>query len=206
MFGAMPLAETRAVIELAKRQEGVVSYEQLVALGVTDDGRYHRLRTGEWVRMLPSVLRMHWAEETWLSRVWAAGLWVSSTAFLSHWTAAALHGLGSPDGETVDVTGVGLRLGEVPWLRQHSILEVPAEELEEVMGLRVASPTLTLVQLAAQLSEEELRHLILIGEQQRIVSLPKLRNALPKLARRGKPGGGRLRRAVESISSRADRP
>ena len=60
---------TDAEIEkIAKHQHGLVSWTQLQQLRVTRDQIRRRVRTGQWVRELPGVWRMSWAEPTWMQR------------------------------------------------------------------------------------------------------------------------------------------
>src|SRR6476619_428642 len=97
-----------AVFEIARKQHGVVSYAQLAERGVTRARLRQRRSSGEWRRILPSVVRMYWAEDTFLSRAWATWLWAGPLSALSHGTAAQLCGVsGGADDGRVHVT--------VPW-------------------------------------------------------------------------------------------
>ena len=111
-----------ALYELAKRQEGVVSYEQLFELGFTKPARRVKVACGEWAREAPRVVRMYWADETWLQRCWIAVLWSKGRAALSHSTAAVLHGLAFAQMEPVIHVTVARGIGRVspaPWLVVH---------------------------------------------------------------------------------------
>src|SRR5262249_31662343 len=60
------------VQEVAKSQHGAISWPQLQGLGFNRLQVKRRVRAGEWVRELPGVWRLSWAEPTWMHRVWCA--------------------------------------------------------------------------------------------------------------------------------------
>lgn len=93
----------------ARAQRGLITMDQLDSLGVTRSARRHRLESGEWLPVLPCVLRMYWADETWALRASAAVLWSArGGGVLSHESAATIHGL-LPVPSCVHVCGRGLR-------------------------------------------------------------------------------------------------
>jgi hypothetical protein len=197
----MPRTANCPVFRLAKKQEGVVSYLQLRKLGVTEMGRTIRLQTGEWIGMLPSVLRLYWADETWMQRVWAASLWVGGRGCISHYTAAVLGGFAVASTETIDIISTKPMRVAPKWIAVHRVRRVLLETTQIAGGIRITSPVQTLIELAATLKELELEKLILEACRQRVVSLAQLREAIPRLTRRGKPGRGRLRRAVANLGN-----
>jgi hypothetical protein len=78
------------VEKIAKRQHGLIAWRQLERLGVTLHQIRRRVRIGHWVRELPGVWRMSWAEPSWIQRVWCASLWAGTAACVSHRAAARL--------------------------------------------------------------------------------------------------------------------
>lgn len=197
----MPRTANCPIFRLAKKQEGVISYSQLRKLGVTEMGRTIRLQTGEWINVLPSVLRLYWADETWMQRVWAASLWVGRRGYISHYTAAVLGGFAIASAETIEVISTKPMRVAPQWIAVHRARRVRAETTQVAKGIRITSPADTLSDLAAILKELELEQLILEACRQRVVSWAQLRKALPRLLRRGKAGRGRLRRAVAKLST-----
>src|SRR5262245_4662911 len=77
------------VQKLARSQHGNNSWHQLQRLGVSRRQIMRRVSSGEWVRELPGVWRLGWADATWMQRAWCAALW-GSEALISHRAAARL--------------------------------------------------------------------------------------------------------------------
>jgi hypothetical protein len=183
------------VFPLAKQQHGVVSYAQLDALGVTKPASRWRLKTREWVPVLPSVVRMYWADETWMLRAWAVMLWGGEGASLSHFSAAALHGLDVPQRSEVEITTAGRVSPPCRWLLGHRSGWV--DDGVTVQGLRVTRVARTLVDVAGALSAERLEGACRDALRRKLVTVAALKREL-KL--RGKvPGGARVRRVCEVL-------
>lgn len=195
----MPRTANCPVFQLAKKQEGVVSYAQLRRLGITEMRRRIRLLSGEWIHVLPSVLRLYWADETWMQRVWAAWLWVERRGFISHHTAAVLGGFAIASPETIDVISVKDLQVAPRWIVVHRTRPRRFETTRVAGGIRITSPAQTLVELGGTLSEPELETFILEACRQRVISWAQLREAIPRLSRRGKAGRGRLRQALAVV-------
>jgi len=190
---------------VAKRQEGVVSYEQLRRLGITRGARRIKVRSGEWIKILPTVVRLYWADETWMQKVWAVWLWLGKRAHISHYTAAVLGGFPVASGDTIDVTSETLR-GGPSWISVHRVRRLSPEATQVAGGIRVTSPAQTVVDLAESFDELGLEKLIVHAARQGVISLTQLREAIPRLSGPGKPGRSRLRRVVARLSnSTADR-
>jgi very-short-patch-repair endonuclease len=134
----------RRLAELARRQHGVVSRAQLLALGLgtsaigewVGKGRLHRLHRGVYaVGHLNLTRNAHFM---------AAVLACGDGAALSHFSAAVLWGMLKGDGE-IHVTAPGDR--RRPGLRVHRA-PLAAAELAKRAGIAVTSPARTLVDLA----------------------------------------------------------
>src|SRR5260370_26723496 len=89
LLGTVKTTDVR-IEQIAKRQHGVISWQQLERLHITRHQIRRQVRTGQWVRELPGVWRMRWAEPGWIQRVWCASLWAGPAACISHRTAAQL--------------------------------------------------------------------------------------------------------------------
>lgn len=79
--------------ELARRQHGVVTREQLQALGLTRSGIDRRIRTGRLHQVYPGVYAVGRPELSQLGRWMAAVLACGAGAVLSHSSAAQLWGV-----------------------------------------------------------------------------------------------------------------
>jgi hypothetical protein len=184
----------KRVYELARAQHGVVAYRQLGVLGVGKSLHGRMLREGEWVRVLPSVVRMYWAEPTWMLRAWAGLLWAGSTATLSHGSAAVLCGF-DVLAEDVELTdGRNGARAEARWI--HVYRRLGTVETVMLAGLRVTAPARTLVDLAPRLEDAELARVWRQVLRYRMVSVASVRQVLSRLGQ-GIAGIARVRQLVE---------
>jgi AbiEi antitoxin C-terminal domain len=144
-----------------RRQDGVAGVEQLRGSGFTDKAirglvgrgllvRHHR---GVYVDALaPLAVRGH---------LFAALLACNDTAFLSHRTAAAFHGLRALNVRAIEVTVVAEHTPSHKGLIVHRTSRTPLpNEVRIFDGLRIASPSRTLVDLAGHENAQELARLI----------------------------------------------
>jgi hypothetical protein len=182
------------VFPLAKQQHGVVSYAQLDALGVTRPARHFRLKTGAWVPVLPSVVRMYWADETWLLRAWAAMLWGGEATRLSHFSAAAIHGLELPQKSGVEITTAKFMSAPCTWLSTHR--SGRASDGDTVQGLKVTPVARTLVDVASGLPIERVEVACRDALRRKLVSMAALKREL-KSAR--VEGVAPVRRSLETL-------
>jgi very-short-patch-repair endonuclease len=133
-----------AIVELARRQHGVVGRAQLRALGLGDDAidwrvrkrRLHRVHRGVYVVGYPHLTR----NERFMAAVLACG----DEAALSHFSAAVLWGMLNSDGK-VHVTAPGERVR--PGLAVHRAA-LEAGEVTKRAGIPVTTPARTLIDLA----------------------------------------------------------
>jgi putative AbiEi antitoxin of type IV toxin-antitoxin system len=144
-----------AIAELADRQHGVVSREQLRALGLARgaiDFRVEAKRLHPIYRGVYAVGRRRISQRgVWMAAVLACGL----DALLSHRPAAALLGIREGTPATVDVT-VPRRLRPRDGIRPHRAL-VPEDERSVHAGIPTTGVARTLLDLAAVLQPHELR-------------------------------------------------
>jgi very-short-patch-repair endonuclease/predicted transcriptional regulator of viral defense system len=143
------------IARVARRQFGVVTRAQLVALGATErqigrwlaSGRVHRVHAGIYAVGHAAPRR----EAKWLAAVLACG----DGALLSHRSAATLWCIRDGEGPRPDVTvpyGSGRRH---PKIAMHRGRLAP-QDYARVRGIPVTSPARTLVDLAHELDPEEL--------------------------------------------------
>jgi hypothetical protein len=188
MAGSVDLA----VGILAKQQHGVVALHQLPPLGVRRPRLSARLQSGEWLRVLPGVIRLYWADETWLQRVWAAWLWAGPVAAVSHQAAAALWSIVAAP-EVIDVA-IPRRFGArhpASWVRVHRSRSFRADHATPWHGLSVTTPARTLVDLAGMWSADEHRRLVRDAFASGLTTRRELRAQL-KGSRRGRRGIARV--------------
>jgi hypothetical protein len=145
-----------------RRQGGAASTVQLYAGGFDDNGIarlvarrvIERRHQGVYVSALAPLLPR--------GALFAALLACNDTAFLSHRTAAGLHGLRPLNVRTIEAT---ITSGHTPRRREgiivHRTSRAPLTDETRVFdGLRLASPSRTLVDLAGRETHAELARLI----------------------------------------------
>jgi very-short-patch-repair endonuclease len=133
-----------AVALLARRQHGVVSRPQLVALGMGPDAVDWRLKRKRLHRVHRGVYAVGHLALTRYGQFMAAVLAAGEGAALSHFSAAVLWGILEDRGQLIHVTALGRRR------IRGVVVHVGALEGERVrkQGIVVTTPARTLVDLA----------------------------------------------------------
>lgn len=163
---------------LASRQQGVIGYKQARHLGLEHHHIRWQVRVGRWKRIRPGVFVVTGSPSTWLQDLKALSLWLGDGFALSHTTAAALYGFARFREGPLEAT-VARRVRAPPQVVLHQG-EVGWRELEAVKGLRVTSPTRTLLDLAAVVSPEDLRASCDEALRRRLTTLARLEQAVER--------------------------
>jgi predicted transcriptional regulator of viral defense system len=173
----------RRIGELAERQHGIVSLEQLRAHGVGDGAIKARLRLGQLHRVHRGVYSVRRRRLTrhgaWLAAVLACG----DGAVLSHRSAAALWGLMRARWSPVDVTSRHGRPGERKGIRLHRSSLGERERAVEA-GIPVTSVARTLLDIAEVVDGERLRHAFEEADRLKLLRLPELERVCAGAGRR----------------------
>jgi very-short-patch-repair endonuclease len=170
-----------ALAALAGRQYGVVSRAQLTELGIGRGAIGRRLEAG---RLHPIHRGVYAVGHRALRRegAWMAAVLVADGAVLSHRSAAALWGIWPGEQARVDVTArQALRLR--PRLRFHRA-RLPPDEVTTHRGIRVTTPTRTLLDLAAVVRYHHLARAATEAEIQRLGSPTSLPDLVARYPRR----------------------
>ncbi len=184
----------RLIAELARRQAGRVSREQLLAAGVSRDGIKARLRSGRLIRLHRGVYALGHRHDA-RARHWAALLLVGDDGAISHLSAAAEHRVLAHAPMVVDVT-TPRRLAARDGVRVHTrALEPPS--LTAIDGLPATSPAQTLFDLATTLGAERLLRTANEAFVQRLVTVDDLHATLGRNRRR--KGASGFRRMLARI-------
>lgn len=194
------MAVDHSIRRLAERQYGLVSRRQLNQLGISWKSVRSRLANGMLEEVTPRVLRVVGGPDTLQARLLAATLHVNSS-IISHATAAALWGIAGfhPEPIHLAVTRNLHRPSSSPWIVHHATV-IPEEERRQLEGIPLASPGLTLVQLAATVHPGRLERAVDNAWSLRLVELGELRSLLESLARQGRNGVVALRRILDARS------
>jgi hypothetical protein len=180
----------RVLARIAARQHGVVSREQLVALGrdlsfagrELAAGRLHPIHLGVYAVGHRNLTR----EGRWMAAVLAGG----ERALLSHFSAALLWRLIDRAPDLIHVLVPGPSGHRRAGLIMHRTRFLPPEHRAQRGGIPVTSPHRTLIDIAALLPAERLRFAVEAADRRGLLDVP----ALVALcgASRGKRGVGTL--------------
>ncbi|MBL8918417.1 MAG: DUF559 domain-containing protein [Myxococcaceae bacterium] len=188
-------AAEKAVLMLASCQDGVVSLEQACARGMSRDQVKRRVQSGRWCRVHPGVYGIEGARHSWMRLVRAAALWAGDGGFLSHHTAAALWGLPRFANEPMPITVSAVVHAPAPagirFVRRTTLLP---RETARVQGLRVTSIERTLLDLAPELTEDDLAANLDDALRLKLTTTERLQSLLDR--RPGCPGTRILGRLV----------
>ncbi|MEX2447829.1 MAG: type IV toxin-antitoxin system AbiEi family antitoxin domain-containing protein [Solirubrobacterales bacterium] len=179
--------------ELAKRQWGVVSREQLRGLGYSDSAIARAARAGRLHRVHRGAYAVGHSHLTRHGDCLAAVLACGGDALLSHRSAAWLWGLLPSCGLPVEVV-VPRRVPARKSIRLHKAPALREEDRAICERIPVTSLPRTLLDLAAVLPARRLERAIERSETLRLFDLRPVEALLARMA--GHHGAGRLRRAL----------
>jgi len=146
----------KSAAAIAARQLGVLSRDQARGAGLSERQINHRLTSGGWERLYPTVFRLQGTSRSWRQRLYAVSLWAGAGFAFSHRCAAALHGFDRFSSERVElVTTRRVRL-EAPAV-VHRVSALSWRDVVSVESFRVTSATRTLLDLAASETPEDLK-------------------------------------------------
>ena len=189
-----PKIDQRTAWAVARRQHGVISRIQLLALGFTDDAIRHRIERGRLRRIHAGVYAVGQLALTQEGRWMAAVLACSPKAALSHDSAAALWKLAKTQPGPVHVSVLSQRRSQ-PGIEVHrrSALKTAMHN-----AIRVTTPAQTLIDVARIWPQPRLEQAIGEAVLRRHVGLKALRTAAAKA---GRPGAA-LRRVIDHATFR----
>ena len=178
------------VAELARRQWGVVTRNQLEESGLEAAGIARWVGEGRVHRVHPRVYAVGHSSLGIEGRLAAALFYASPGAALYGVTAATWLGILQGVPRLIHVIAPRRRLS-VPGVRTHH-----RKRFERILHKRlpVTPPAHTLLNLAAQIGREQLRRALAEAEYLRLVTLDEVEAVLGP----GKPGAAALRAALES--------
>jgi very-short-patch-repair endonuclease len=182
--------------ELAARQQGIVTRQQLLALGFGRRSIEHRVARGRLFQVSLGVYAVGWPalnrRRQWMAAVLAGG----DGAALSHRSAAALWGIGDEGGwieisvrRRCELRRPGIRFRGRPRLTPADIVlhdDIPA-----------TSPARTLVDLATELGPVPLERAVNDADKRDLIDPEALRQGLTRFA--GEPGIRPLRHLLDKL-------
>jgi very-short-patch-repair endonuclease len=167
------------ISELASRQFGLVSRQQLLALGLTPDSARRHVTGCRHVH--PGVYALPGTSETFDQRVFAATLAAGDGAVASHRAAAALLGLEVEP--AVEITVLHGRRIALAGVTVHRTRTLPADHRSRVRGIPVTDAERTICDLKGALDAEEFAYVFGRALSSRRIALWDLRRTLRRLPR-----------------------
>lgn len=186
---------------LIRRQWGVISRAQLGALGAERGWIRRRIARGMWAEVLPGVLQLASAPDTWFAKAHAALLWSGEQSALAGRSAAFVHGWIPKAPVQVEVVVADFRRLRHPEVRVRRSGGLTSKDFTSRQGLRVTIAPRTLIELA---DDRDLEPLLDTAIQQSPRVLRWLHARL-SLLRPGHRGISRLRKLLADRSPRDPR-
>ncbi|MGN6588168.1 MAG: type IV toxin-antitoxin system AbiEi family antitoxin domain-containing protein [Solirubrobacterales bacterium] len=174
-----------------RRQHGVVTRDQLRALGYGRHAIAHRIKRGLLYPIHRGVFAVGRPEVSGKGRWMAAVLACGEGAVLSHSSAAALWRIGWEDRGVVEISLPSLSRRRHPGLRIHRRPSLATRDLTREYGIPVTTPVQTLIDMALRLDRRGVERMINEADKYDLVHPPGLRKALDECT--GEPGVAKLR-------------
>jgi Transcriptional regulator, AbiEi antitoxin/Protein of unknown function (DUF559) len=197
-------APDRVIAGLAARQDGVVSHEQLLRLGLTPQAVERRVRAGRLHVLHRGVYAVGHHVLGPDGRRWAAVLALGDDAFVSHHSAADGFGFRASGSALIDVSVRG-RTGRKrhAGIRVHRPRALPDDEVTTLRDMPITTPARTILDLASVgLRARALETALDQAEQQRVLDFGDLHELLARYPRR--PGTRLLKAQLERYGGPVD--
>lgn len=187
------------VIDFARRNGGVVTTSEALALGISEATLRRRVAEGVLVRRRLGVLALPGAEDEHMLDLHAACRKLGAVA--SHESAAYVHGLDRPRFVKPSVSVQRNKTKTLDGVTVHQLADLEPEHVIFIEGLPVTNTARTIVDLAAVIKEGRLARVLDAGLAAGVVDFDAIDSMFGELGRRGKPGTARLRRLLEARGS-----
>ncbi|HVN52029.1 MAG TPA: type IV toxin-antitoxin system AbiEi family antitoxin domain-containing protein [Acidimicrobiales bacterium] len=194
----------RAELDLAEQQLGLLTHEQALAVGLSDDVIRRRIEAGRWSRVLPAVYAIGGSPPHEDRDLLAACLASGRVVAVSHRAAAVRWGLTKV--ERVPEISVDRERGvRVPGFTVHRSRDLTSAQIVHVGALPITTPARTLVDLGQVAPWYHVRDLLELFVSRRVLTVNQAHAALELHSRRGRNGCGALRRVLDERAL-LDRP
>jgi hypothetical protein len=180
MVGSKSNTRNAEAWKLARRQHGIVSRRQLLALGFSRRSIEHRLANGRLHLVMRGVYAVGWSDlsqkQCWMAAVLACG----DGAALSHHSAGALWGIAPERPPLIDLSVRRLCKIRRRGLRVRSRPTLTAEEISPRDGIPVTIVVRTIIDLAAELSPNRLERAVNEVDKLELIDPETLRSCLDR--------------------------
>jgi hypothetical protein len=162
---------------MARRQHGVLTRRDLLALGFGSKAIRHRTETGRLRPFWRGVYAVGWTPLTPEGRWMAAVLACGDEAVLSHRSAAALWGIGR-EGNQIEISTRSRGRVRRPGIKIRRRPSLPSQNLTRWHAIPVTDPVQTLIDLATELRTLRLERAVNEADKLDLVDPETLRGAL----------------------------
>jgi very-short-patch-repair endonuclease len=137
--------------------------------------------------------------------VWrrAALLWAGTDSVLAFHSAGEVWRYDNVSDTKPEIVVRGDRHPRSPLVRVHRTIDLPDSEIHVVDGMRVTSPTRTVIDLASVLDASALRVAFESARRQRLTSVDKVRRQLDIIGGKGRPGAAKLESLLARLEGKA---
>jgi very-short-patch-repair endonuclease len=193
-----PTDRGRRTMNLAAKQHGVISRDQLHRLGMSDSAIAHAIRTGRLHRVFRGTFALT-PEISRCGRLSAAVLACGRGTVISHRSAGALLGLLNDGPAVIDVIPSLEGGRQIDGIRFHRVRALRRDEAGTVDGIPCTSPARTLVDLAGTVGDWTLRSCFERAAQKRMLDIPAIEASMDP----GRRGNKSLRKLIDEWRSAA---
>lgn len=183
--------DERQLARVARRQHGLVTYEQTSVAGVSVSARRWRVRAGRWIVVAPGVVAIAGTAATWRQRTLGAALAAGPGAVASHTAAAALFNLSGCQFTGVEISVPRGRSHRSQLATVHETLHLSRCDVTVTDHIPVTTPARTLVDLAGCVSERALEDAVDDALTRGLTTLARLQRCAARLET-GRSGATRL--------------
>lgn len=188
----------REIQRIAESQNGVVTRDQLIGVGVTDHEIVGRLREGRMRPRYDGVYYLDSVPANWLTSIRSALFACGSEAVVSHRTAAVLWGLDGVYGRMVEITVPYMDSPEPDGVIVHRTRRPnPAEVLE---SLPVTAVEKLILDLASMFGDRLMQKVTRSAVRKSLTTPERLVEAIANYGGRGVAGTRRARRVVALVA------
>jgi len=184
--------------EIASRQWGTISRDQLRAAGLSDDAIWRLNKDGMLREILPRVYRLAGAPQNWHQRLMAPCLWGGPTAVASHRSAAVLWGFDGFREGPLEISSPKQK--QFPGRFRLYRTDVDAALTTRRLGIPVTNAFRTVRDLVYVLDEIRGNQVVDEAVRKGFATLEALWRLVGRESGAGRRGVGQLRRLLEQRS------
>jgi hypothetical protein len=183
------------VVNLARRQHGLITSSQLRTLAMPKDLAAARCRSGAWESLGRGLFLVGAAPQTFHQRCMAAHLRAGPDSLVSHRTAARLWGVGANGAVPIEVSIPRGRRHSAAGVISHTSGDLDLASSTTVHGLPVTGLARSLLDLGA-VEPARVRRAVWAARREHGLGWDDLLTTLVRHAQRGRSGVGPLRRVL----------